>query len=149
MKTTCTIFLILIGCARAPDTDRVARLESMLSTEATATTETKGDDDATGYKVGDYCLIDYVLDHCPPCARWAATEEHKVNCKVERWNVSQRPLGFVTVAPTFRLLWCNPETKQWEDIHLWTGFVSAANINSKIESHKASQAKLETEQVTP
>lgn len=159
MKTICTILLLLIGCARhVPDEDRIASLQLLLSAAPERTFQAEpepvlqdrttnllslkeGTHDASEYQVGDYCLVDYFRSTppCPPCIKWARTEKHLVDCKIESWDVSETPVEFVIIKPTFRLLWCNTETKDWDDLKLWEGFVSADAINKQIKAHKKEQ----------
>ena len=94
------------------------------------------------YYVGDFCLVDYFRSFppCPPCIRWNANEKAAVRCEVEQWDTSERPLEWLESVPTFRLFWCNPETKQWDQVRNWGGFTSADSINAEIEKHREDQA---------
>jgi len=107
--------------------------------------DTEGTDNATEseFHVGDYVLYDYFRSSppCAPCIRWTANEKASVTCRVKQWDTSERPVGFVDSVPTFRLFWCNTETKKWDDVKVWTGFVSAAAINRQIQAHKNKQAE--------
>jgi hypothetical protein len=168
MKTICTILLLLIGCARhVPDEDRIASLQLLLSAAPERTFQAEpepvlqdrttnllslkeGTHDASEYQVGDYCLVDYFRSTppCPPCIRWARDEKHRVDCTVQPWDTSKKPIGFVASVPTFRLLWCNTETKEWDDLKLWTGYVSADTINKQIEAHKETWQEKPTQAIT-
>ncbi|MEO1999926.1 MAG: hypothetical protein ABGZ17_32180 [Planctomycetaceae bacterium] len=167
MKRITIILFCLIGCVEhTPDVCRVAELQAMLSPEVTAVEReppvlqdrtsnlqslkdsTEGDGNATDaeFQVGDYCLYDYWRSSppCPPCIRWARTEHDRVNCTVKQWDTSERPLGWIDSVPAFRLLWCNTETKEWDDLTTWTGFVSADEINKAIAAHKKEQTEVIT-----
>jgi hypothetical protein len=164
MKRLTTILLLAIGCAQhTPDVCRIAELQTLLSaapeqavfeTEPTLQDRTtnllslkEGVADEAEFKVGDYCLYDYFRSNppCPPCIRWSRDEKHLVGCKVKQWDTSERPLKFVTRYPTFRLLWCNTKTKEWDDITLWNGYVSADAINRQITAHKKTWQQTESE----
>ena len=160
MRRLTTILLLTIGCAQhSPDLCRVAELQTLLSASPErAVSDTVLQDRTSNllplnervdnetdaeFKVGDYCLYDYYRSSppCPPCIRWGKTEHDRVSCKVKQWDTSKRPVKFVTAVPTFRLLWCNTETKEWDDLKLWTGFVSADTINQQIAAHKKQQTQ--------
>jgi len=167
VKRTATILLCLLGCqCQVDDLPRVARLRAMLvqpdaptaDTDVTLQdrtenlqailNDTEGTEDATEseYHVGDYVLYDYFRSSppCAPCIRWTANEKASVTCRVKQWDTSERPVGFVDSVPTFRLFWCNTETKQWDTVKLWVGFTTAANINRQIQEHQDKQTKTQS-----
>ena len=113
------------------------------------TSERPEDETDSEYHVGDYCLYDYFRSSppCSPCIRWSANEKHLVDCKVKQWDTSTRSLGWVDSVPTFRLLWCNTESKKWDDVKLWTGYISAKAINTAIQTHKDKQAQTQSQPV--
>jgi len=152
MKITLTILLCLIGCAHhVPDCDRITDLQFMLASpiaeravpDPTLQDRTanlldlkQGAEDATDAEIqlSDFRVIDYFRSSppCPPCVRQAAESKH-VKCKVDTWNTTTKPLGWIAAVPTIRLLRYDRDKAEWIDLKVWRGFTSADDINAEID----------------
>jgi hypothetical protein len=92
-------------------------------------------DETAPISLADFRLIDYFRSdpHCPPCFRWARDEEKHVTCKVDKWDTSAKPLGWITSVPTLRLLRYDRAAKEWIDLTVWRGYTAAKTINAEID----------------